>query len=140
MGVIRSIILRKDLSELIRLGQWVASTAERLDLDETLAFKVDLCLAEAVTNVIDYGFKDDGEHEIVVFLESDGPEVTVLVEDDGKAFNPLKAKPAKIAGSLEDASIGGLGIHLFKSYTKVLRYERKGGKNRLTMVFERGAA
>jgi serine/threonine-protein kinase RsbW len=127
MGVIRSIILEKSHAELIRLGQWVAATAERLDLDETLAFKVDLCLAEAVTNVIDYGFKDDGEHEIVVFLESDGPEVSVLIEDDGRAFNPLKAKDAD------------LGIHLFKSYTKDLRYERKGGKNRLTMVFERDA-
>jgi serine/threonine-protein kinase RsbW len=139
MGVIRSIILEKSHAELIRLGQWVAATAERLDLDETLAFKVDLCLAEAVTNVIDYGFKDDGEHEIVVFLESDGPEVSVLIEDDGRAFNPLKAKDADLGRSLDDVPIGGLGIHLFKSYTKDLRYERKGGKNRLTMVFERDA-
>lgn len=138
MGVIRSIILEKDLAELVRLGGWVAATAERLGFDEALAFKVDLCLAEAVTNVIDYGFKDDGEHEIVVFLEADGPEVSVLIEDDGRAFNPLKARETQLGTSLEDVTIGGLGIHLFKSYTKELRYERKGGKNRLTMVFERG--
>ncbi|NND85089.1 MAG: ATP-binding protein [Acidimicrobiia bacterium] len=140
MGVIRSIILAKDHSELIRLGEWVAATADRLGLDESLAFKVDLCLVEAVTNVIDYGFKDDGEHEIVVFLESDGPEVSVLVEDDGRAFNPLKARDPKLATSLDEVTIGGLGIHLFKTYTQDLRYERKGGKNRLTLIFERGVA
>ncbi len=140
MGVIRSIILEKDRNEIVRLGTWVASTAERLAFDESLAFKIDLCLAEAVTNVIDYGFKDEKMHEIVVFVESDGPIVNVLVEDDGKAFNPLKAPEVRLAQSLDDAPIGGLGIHLFRSYTQDLRYERRGGKNRLTMVFARGAA
>lgn len=139
MGVIRSITLRNDRDEVARLGKWVAVVAERLDLDDRLAFAIDLCLAEAVTNVIDYGFESDGTHEVVVSVDADDRVVSVLVEDDGTAFDPLDAPDVEFARSLGDAPIGGLGIHLLRSYAQDLQYERLAGRNRLAMVFGRDA-
>ena len=40
-------------------------------------------------------------------------------------------------GSPEDAKIGGMGIHLIKSYTKLVDYFRKEGTNNLLMVLDR---
>jgi anti-sigma regulatory factor (Ser/Thr protein kinase) len=56
------------------------------------------------------------------------------MEDDGVAFNPLEAPAPRQPGSLAEATVGGLGIHLIRSFTDECRYRRENGRNHLTMV------
>lgn len=129
-----SLVIRRDTKELARVGAWIADLSSSNGLSETLTFKLDLCAAEAVTNVIDYAFEDAEDHQIEVQLEVGDQDVTLIVEDNGEPFNPLEVPEPQQADSLAEAQIGGLGVHLYKTYSDTCSYERCDGKNRLSMV------
>ena len=57
----------------------------------------------------------------------------MLVEDDGKPFNPLEAEDPAVSQDLDSINIGGLGIHLVKKMMDDIDYQRVKGKNRLIL-------
>ncbi|MGD8973502.1 MAG: ATP-binding protein [Desulfobacterales bacterium] len=48
-------------------------------------------------------------------------------------FNPLTKKGSELASDINKATIGGLGIHIVKKLMDDIWYERKQGKNKLTL-------
>jgi anti-sigma regulatory factor (Ser/Thr protein kinase) len=128
------LVIGNRLDELGRASAWLDGVADTLDLPTEMRFRLDLGLTEAVTNVIAYAYQDSAEHEIRIRLGADGPGVTLEVEDDGIAFDPLRAAGPPVPASLAEAKIGGLGIHLIRSMLDECHYHREAGKNRLTMV------
>jgi serine/threonine-protein kinase RsbW len=63
--------------------------------------------------------------------------VVVCVEDSERPFDPTTAPAHRQPASLEDATIGGLGIHLMSAYTQQLEYRRVDHKNQLFMTLSR---
>jgi serine/threonine-protein kinase RsbW len=59
--------------------------------------------------------------------------VTVKIEDDGVPFNPLEKVDPDFPENVESAKIGGLGILIIRKLMDNVSYERKPGKNKLTM-------
>ena len=100
-----------------------------------MSFAVQLCLEEAVANVIMYGGAKGDRLEIAVELERNGEALVARIEDNGRQFDPTPVPAPSIATSLEDAKIGDVGIHLIRSFASGMRYERRGGRNRLTLRF-----
>jgi anti-sigma regulatory factor (Ser/Thr protein kinase) len=93
-----------------------------------------MVLTEAVTNVIQHGAEAGKGQEISVILEQVGGDIRVEVRDGGQPFDPLKQPEVVFPRTLDDASRGGLGIHLIRSYSDECRYRREGGENILTLV------
>lgn len=122
------------LSELEKLAGDLESFGEKEDLNPAVVNAFNLCLDEILTNIISYGFEDEGEHEIVLDMGREGDWITAVMEDPGKEFNPLTdAKDPDLEAELEDREIGGLGIFFLKQMMDELTYERVGDRNRLTM-------
>ena len=95
---------------------------------------INLALEELISNIIFYGYEDHNEHLIYVhFAIEDGYLITVI-EDDGKAFNPLERPEVDTSTLLDDKPIGGLGIHFVKNLMDDLKYERVADKNTLTLT------
>ena len=67
----RRLVLRNDLAELERLAGWIEGWAQQ-DLSPDLSFAVQLCLEEAVANIIMYSVAKDGRLEIADWLP--GPD------------------------------------------------------------------
>lgn len=76
---------------------------EELSLPSTRAVCIGLIVNELVTNAIKYAFPDDREGSICVYLECDGSQVEVGVEDDGIGFTD------------EGVDVSGLGHRLVRS-------------------------
>jgi anti-sigma regulatory factor (Ser/Thr protein kinase) len=126
------LVLRNDLAELERLAGWLEDWA-REDVSPAVSFAVQLCLEEAVANVIMYG--GTGRVEIAVEVERNDGALVALIEDNGRQFDPTQAPAPSRATSLQDATIGDLGIHLMRSFASGMHYERRNGRNRLTLRF-----
>lgn len=122
------------LAEIPRMSAWLESALLGLGLPDRLRFKFDLCANEAVTNIISYGYADDAIHEIRLRLQAGAEAVTLEIEDDGAAFNPLTRPVHVPVSSLEDALIGGLGIDLMRSFMDECSYARRDGRNILSMT------
>ena len=129
-----SLRVRNELSELTRLAEWLNTCAEQHSIPEQTAQHVDLCIAEAVTNIMTHGFADEGAHEIALSLEQQGKDVVLQIEDDGVAFDPTEAEPPPLA-TLDSTRIGGWGMRIVRRFSDELRYRRIDGRNCLTLVF-----
>ena len=59
----------------------------------------------------------------------------LTIEDDGMAFDPTKVPPPAKPRSLDEAPIGGLGLHLVRQFSSGMEYERRGRTNHLVVRF-----
>ena len=132
--VLYTLVLENRLDELTTVSEWINELASQLGISPKGTFRVDLALAEAVTNIIDYAFDDEAEHSIEVTLQYANHKATIQITDDGKPFDPLQAPEVVLPRSLEEAQEGGLGIRLIRHYTDECHYRRQDGKNLLSMV------
>lgn len=124
-----SIQLKNNLSELESLNKVVAEFAERHRLSSKVLLNLSLALEEILTNVISHAYDDNDEHQIMVRLFLEQGQLKVEVEDDGRPFNPLEAPEPDLNKSLEERSIGGLGIHFVRKLMDELEYRREEGRN-----------
>jgi anti-sigma regulatory factor (Ser/Thr protein kinase) len=66
-------------------------------------------------------------------LKGDNEFVIINIEDDGIPFNPLEKIDPDFPENVESANIGGLGILIIRELMDNVSYERRSGKNLLTM-------
>jgi serine/threonine-protein kinase RsbW len=131
------LLLHRSLAELERLAVWIEGWAVR-ELSANLLFAVQLCLEEAVANIIMYSTPTDDRLEIVVEVERRDQTLVARVEDNGSAFDPTQVPRPPAPASLAEAKVGNLGIHLMRSFAGGMHYERRDSRNRLTMRFVEG--
>jgi anti-sigma regulatory factor (Ser/Thr protein kinase) len=67
-----SLTIRNDLIEVGRVLTWVDDLVGPLELSPEATYAVQLCLEEAVVNIISYAFEPDTEHEVKIELWRDG--------------------------------------------------------------------
>jgi anti-sigma regulatory factor (Ser/Thr protein kinase) len=128
------LVLHSDLAELDRLASWVERWAEHRVPPDT-SFALQLCLEEAVANIIMHGTANAERSEIAVELGHDGKALRARVEDCREQFDPTGFPPPAPAASLEAAKVGDLGIHLMRSFAGGMQYERRDHRNRSTFWF-----
>jgi serine/threonine-protein kinase RsbW len=127
-------VLRNDVAELKRLARWIDGWTQHC-VSPDLSFAIQLCLEEAVANVMMHRAGGDDQVEIAIELERNGNTLVACVDDSGPPFDPTQVPPPPLAPSLEEVNIGELGIHLMRSFANGMHYERRDGRNRLTLCF-----
>jgi serine/threonine-protein kinase RsbW len=129
----RSLVLGRDLTEFARLTAWADGFIQNLGLSHEVAFRLQLCLEEAVSNIIAHGVAASDNPEIRVTLSAAEGSVIAAIEDQGQPFDPSEAPMRPRPSSLDDAAIGGLGILLMRHFVSEMSYERIGTRNRLVV-------
>lgn len=117
---------------LAAAGRWLAAQAEAARLPEETVFALEICLEEALGNVLHH--TPEGVGPLRVGFQAEAAEVRLVVEDAGPPFDPTAHEEAPLPATLEDAPIGGLGLRLMRRFADSLRYERLAGRNVLTIV------
>ncbi len=135
MGDRFDLVLRNDLSELERLAEAVDGFAERNGLPPAIAFALNLCFDELITDTVSYGYGDDAPHSIRVGVECDASEVRAEVEDDGLAFDPFTdAPPPDLSDDIDQRRVGGLGVFLVQQTMDRVAYHRQDDRNLVLMA------
>ena len=133
-----SLRIERSMAGLQRLGGWIDRVSAALGLAGSAEYALRLCAEEAAANVVMHG-TDGGAGGDTVALElavmADALRLTV--EDHCPSFDPLTVGAPDLPRSLEEARIGGMGIHLLRQYSAAMHYERDGCTNRLTMTIRR---
>ena len=130
----RTLAVDARLESLPVVARWLqeAARAERLPYD--VAFGLDLAVHEAVENVVRHGCDDGAPHAMRLTMRRGERQVEVVVEDDGRAFDPMSVAPPHVPHRLEDVIPGGQGIHLMRYFTDEIRYSREEGHNVLVLA------
>lgn len=123
------------LPALIRFVQEFWS-AEKLPAAQASAFE--LALEEVFANIVMHGSQPGRIASVEVSLALAECGITMMIEDDGPAFDPLTLPAPDITASLADRPVGGLGVFLVQQVMDSVSYQRVGGRNRLTMTRSAG--
>jgi serine/threonine-protein kinase RsbW len=128
------LTLANDLAEIPRLADAVEAFCEPHEPTMKDLMAIQLALEELITNVINYGYPDGQPHTFTVELSSPAPAcIRAVITDDALAYDPLARPEVDTTLPLEERKIGGLGVHLVKKLMDVSHYERRDGKNILTI-------
>lgn len=120
------------MSEIARVAALVDRFGAHHNFPNTVIVALNVSLDEILNNIISYAYEDAGHHDIVVRLELRGGNVEVVVEDDGKPFNPLVVRAPDLAA--KPRADGGVGLHFVRNLTDQLSYTRRDGINRLWLM------
>lgn len=127
------ITIKNQPEELVKVSDWIAILGQSLSLSERSIFGLELILSEAVINIIENAYNDNQEHEIWIYFRQNNKLIELEVVDGGQPFDPLQHPQVELPNSLEEAQVGGLGIHLIRNYTDNCLYRRESNQNHLIM-------
>ena len=123
-----------DPAQIRLLNEQVDAFGQRNNLPSKSLFNIKLALAELLANTISYGYADKATHTIEIRLELSGGQLKVEIIDDARPFDPRRVKAPKKKGALKELPLGGRGIYLVRSYVDDFGYQRKRGRNHVTVT------
>ena len=130
----KEICIKNKVSGLEKVAQFVEEIGEELGLSMELQMNLNLVMEEMVTNVIFYAYPQDEEADIELLAKSDGKELTFVLSDQGKEFDPTAKEDTDLDVNPADRELGGMGIFIVKNIMNKVTYQRLEGKNLLTMT------
>lgn len=130
----KAITLTNNVQEVPRLNAFVDEVCEEHGCDMETTMRMNLAIEEAVVNVIDYAYPPDTVGSVDIKVTTDDNHMEFVISDSGTPFDPTKKEDVDISLPVEERRIGGLGIHLVKQLMDKISYERKDGRNVLTLI------
>ena len=129
----KEIKIKNQVTELERVNRFIEEIAEEQGLSEELRMNLNLVMEEMVSNVIFYAHPEGTEADIELTAESNGKELTFVLSDQGREFDPTAKIDADPNINPTEREIGGMGIYIVKNIMNKVTYQRLDGKNLLTM-------
>ena len=129
------VSLPAKLTEVRNLSSAVEEFGDANELPQPTVFVINLALDELITNAVTHGSFDVLNPKIDIHLKAERNIVTLTMEDNGSRFDPtaMDAEDVDTTSSLEDRTVGGLGLHLVRTFAHEMCYEFVDGRNRLTV-------
>ena len=132
----KEITVKNQVSELEKVACFVEEIGEELGLDMEMQMNLNLVMEEMVSNVIFYAYPEGADASIDLTAESDGKELTFVLSDQGREFDPTLKEDLDVNVNPADREIGGMGIFIVKNIMNNVTYQRLEGRNLLTMKKE----
>ena len=121
-------------SELGKLRGFLSDYCSQEKLPDHLSHDLEIILEELATNVMKYAGVPEGSECCLIELDRKTNDLTIRFSDNGHPFNPLEQTEVDTNLPIEERPIGGLGIHFIKKLTDAQRYERRDGRNVITLT------
>lgn len=137
--MIYTVCIQSKLVELEKINSLVEEFSSKNLLDKETLYELNLITEELISNIIRYGSDtaNDGKCKIELNLELNVNGIIVIyIVDNGKEFNlnnEIKAGLPDIK-SINEATIGGFGLHLVSNYSDKISYKRLNNKNTITVI------
>jgi serine/threonine-protein kinase RsbW len=118
------------------LGRVVTVLAEHLGLSKEISFELELAVVEAANNAIIHSCGDDPLQRLELELSHQSRQLIVILKDHGTGINFLTMTPKPIQDNptIDDVSVGGLGLSLIHTIMDDVQYSSNNGTNTMTMI------
>jgi sigma-B regulation protein RsbU (phosphoserine phosphatase) len=131
----RTAIFPAKFEQLDAIREFASQAARDAGMDDSAIYAVELSMDEACTNVIEHAYEGMEAGVIECTCDSDENNLTIIIHDHGKSFDPASIALPNLDADLDSRPIGGLGVFLMKKLMDEVRFEPLGvAGNVLTMV------
>jgi anti-sigma regulatory factor (Ser/Thr protein kinase) len=136
-GPVADYSLRAHAAEIPNVSAWLGEVGAARGIPPEPLWRLDLCMTEALANIIDHGGERAAAHPISLGLAVRGAgaagEAALVISDGGAAFDPVTAPAKPLAATLAEAEPGGQGLVLMRRFADALDYAFREGRNQLTI-------
>jgi len=133
------LTLTSQLEDLSLVLPWAEALAVQYSIPAQTQFAIQLCLEEALSNIIRHGYRGQATCSITVECAPSGSgELVFTIEDHAPHFDPFSASAAGQASapaSIDELEPGGQGIRLMRKFASRVAWQPIAGGNRLTLAF-----
>ena len=120
------------LEEMHAVHDLIERAVREYRLDDEFAYWIELAISESMINAIKHGNKSDPSKSATLKLSSDGENLEIIVEDQGKGFElETVADPTEGANLLKPC---GRGVLIIRSFMDEVDLSKCEGGCRLRMV------
>jgi len=135
-----ALSFRASADEVRRASEWLEQTGTTLAIPPAAILRLDVCLNEALANVMAHGGGAAVAAPVQLLLRADtaaaGGTACLTISDAGIAFDPVAALPVARPASLMEAEPGGLGLRMMRQSADRLSYRYHAGLNELTCTVQ----
>ncbi|MBR1768175.1 MAG: ATP-binding protein, partial [Prevotella sp.] len=112
---------------------FVVLAASKAGLEDKEAKRLRLAVEESVANIINHGQANDISLQAII----EDNQLVLIIDDDGKPFNPTLDSPTDFSKPADERPPGGLGIMFLHNMADGLDYQRINGHNILRIKKEK---
>lgn len=95
---------------------------------------IDICLTEALNNIIKHAYKGEKNHQIEVIVSKDSNVLEMILIDEGKPRDNFIIKDLDFdPNDIDNLPESGMGLYLIKQLMDELSYYSINGKNYFTL-------
>ena len=125
--------IKKDLSLLNDLSDFIEQFSDQNQLLLDIRFALKLAAEEIFTNLVKYNTQSRNDIRITIFKKNNQIILT-LTDFDVEKFDINRVENYDIHQSLKERPIGKLGIHLVKKLMDKVEYQYKNRNSTITLV------
>jgi serine/threonine-protein kinase RsbW len=129
------LTLKSQLEDLARVWPWAQALAARYSVPADTQFAIQLCLEEALSNIVRHGYGGQPNQSITVECAPAAAELVFTIGDNAPPFNPFAAVPPAAPATIQELEPGGQGIRLMQKFASRHDYHQLPHGNRLTLAF-----
>jgi anti-sigma regulatory factor (Ser/Thr protein kinase) len=133
------MLLANDIQEVARVIDRIELFCFEENINPQQGLRFSLALDELITNVLSYGLAGRSDGEITLFVRYEHDALHAEISDNGPPFDPFSQDLQPPKGSIEERTVGGLGIALVKAVMDKCEYRRDGAINRLNIAMKLSA-
>lgn len=125
---VATLVIPLTAEEFRHASTWLAEVARQHNVPDEIIESLDVCLNEALANVLSYGGAGSTMAPITISFQNQivdqyGRLAVVCIEDSGGAFDPTTANSKPRPVSLSTAEPGGHGLVIIRAFADQLTYE-----------------
>jgi serine/threonine-protein kinase RsbW len=99
-------------------------------VEQHICHAVDICLTEAINNVIKHSYKNDFTRNVEIQVSKDSNFFEIVIIDDGLSRKNLEIPQLQFdPNDINNLPEGGMGLYIIRQLMDELKYETREGKN-----------
>lgn len=120
---IKRIRVKSKIESLYEICDFVTTLAAKVGFSEKEVGKIKVTVYEACINVIEHAYHSDPDEWIVVTVQYDSLDFTIIIQDWGESFNFDDTKPYDVNQAVQDRKTGGFGMFIILRSMDEVKYK-----------------
>lgn len=130
----KELTIPATVENIEKVTEFVNSQLEEINCPIKAKMQIDIAIDELFGNIAHYAYNPETGPATVRVEVTEAPiSVIVTFIDHGIPYDPLKKDDPDVTLSVEERTIGGLGIFMVKKTMDEITYEYKDGQNILSI-------
>jgi len=121
--VTRRLRVKSKIESLYDICDFVTNLAERVGFTEKEVGKMKVTVYEASINVIEHAYHSDPDEWIVVTVQYNNTDFTIIIQDWGESFEFDHARQYDVNRAVHDRQTGGFGLFIIRRSMDDVKYK-----------------